>query len=469
MNAARTRNFPRRTLPTMLGAVSVIGALAFTAGPAPALASTSANSAAVRYSSAHPYPTLPAFKGKATITWWSWDEDAPTLVKMFEKQYPNIHVTVADVGASTTLYPKLLAALKAGSGAPGVSQMEYPYLPEFVATGKVMNIAKYVNPYQSYFPRSTWALVSLNKGTYAVPIDWGTNGYAYRPDIFKKYGLTVPKTWAQFASDAVTLHKANPHMYLAGFPMDNNYVMDILWQAGVQIFKQLGPTSWAIDMTSPAAQHVMGFWGNLIKKGAILPIEQYTAPDDRRMATGVYASYVVPTWGPTYLMLPAIKPGTQHFLLTRLPSWNSKPTTSSDVASTDLVTDQCPVPEACALLAAFVGTQQEAINNLQLPGTSHGGGTFAASKARATVPSINALNPLFGTQKILRSFGTYTSDIPATFQYSPWTSEMTTVIGAQLVAAANGHQPWSAVLRNTQAQVAAFARAAGYTITVGKL
>ena len=39
----------------------------------------------------------------------------------------------------------------------------------------------------------------------------------YRADLFKKYGLTVPTTWAQFAADATKLHSAAPGVYLGSF------------------------------------------------------------------------------------------------------------------------------------------------------------------------------------------------------------------------------------------------------------
>ena len=62
-------------------------------------------------------------------------------VKLFEKHYPSIHITVRNVGAGTPEYTKLLTVLKAGSGAPDVVQIEFERLPEFIATGDLRDLA----------------------------------------------------------------------------------------------------------------------------------------------------------------------------------------------------------------------------------------------------------------------------------------------------------------------------------------
>jgi|GEM_PF-823056 len=460
-----TQHFVRTTIAVSLAlATTAAGAL-----PAAASSRSYQSTTVVPYSPSHPYPNYPPFTGHANITWWTWTANPQKVVAIFEKQYPNIHVTIANPGAGTLTFSKLLTALRAGSGAPCVSQMQYPTLPEFVATGKVLNIAPYVNQYRSYFAPAAWNLVKFGSAVYGVPEDWGTNGYAYRPAVFHKYGLVVPKTWSQFAADAVKLHKENPKMYLAEFPEDSSYVWDILWQAGLNPFEHLGGTHWAVALNTPAAQRVMQFWGNLIKEGAILPAAQYTAPDDARMAAGVYASYVLPVWGPTYLLIPAIKPGTQHFTLTSLPNWNAtRPLDSSDVASLNLVTDQCPYPQAAALFAVFINTDRAELQVAALPGTAKGGGRglFESANARATVPAFNARVPLFGTQNVNQVFGALTKQITTPFTYSPWEGYLDTELGAQLTSAAEGHEPFSAVLANTQKGLVQFARSEGYSITV---
>ena len=43
----------------------------------------------------------------------------------------------------------------------------------------------------------------------------------YREDIFKKYNLPVPTTWAQYADDAAKLHAADPKVYITDFTPRN--------------------------------------------------------------------------------------------------------------------------------------------------------------------------------------------------------------------------------------------------------
>ena len=66
-------------------------------------------------------------------------------------------------------------------------------------------------------------------------------GLFYRTDLFKKYGLTVPTTWAQYLSDAKKLHAANPNAYIAAFPAnDAQWFAGLAWQAGAQVVQHLG-------------------------------------------------------------------------------------------------------------------------------------------------------------------------------------------------------------------------------------
>ena len=42
-------------------------------------------------------------------------------------------------------------------------------------------------------------------------------GLLYRADLFKKYGLAVPKTWDEFQQEAQTLKAKNPKAFMTDF------------------------------------------------------------------------------------------------------------------------------------------------------------------------------------------------------------------------------------------------------------
>ena len=53
---------------------------------------------------------------------------------------------------------------------------------------------------------------------YGTPQDSGAATMVYRKDVFDKYKLTVPKTWAEFETQANKLHAADPTITALSFP-----------------------------------------------------------------------------------------------------------------------------------------------------------------------------------------------------------------------------------------------------------
>ena len=95
-------------------------------------------------------------------------------------------------------------------------------------------------------------------------------GLMYQPGVLKKYNLPVPTTWAEFASDAVALHKADPSMYLDLLRPQRRR------RPGVAVLAGRGTPytveangTWKIDLNGPIEQKVIDFWGNLVKEGAV--------------------------------------------------------------------------------------------------------------------------------------------------------------------------------------------------------
>ncbi|HZW41778.1 MAG TPA: sugar ABC transporter substrate-binding protein, partial [Agromyces sp.] len=58
------------------------------------------------------------------LTFWTWVPDIENEVKLFEEKYPEIDVTVENVGQGLPHYQKLRSAIEAGEGAPDVAQIE---------------------------------------------------------------------------------------------------------------------------------------------------------------------------------------------------------------------------------------------------------------------------------------------------------------------------------------------------------
>src|SRR6201986_5011688 len=152
------------------------------------------------------------------ITFWAWVPGMSRAVTAFNKSHPSICVTLENPGAGLNEYTPLSNALKAGSGAPDVAEVEFDELPSFEVQKQVVNLVPYgADKYQGDFVPWAWQGVSRGSAVYAMPSDAGPAGFYYNSKLLGQYHLTPPTTWAQFATESATLHKDNPKVYMANF------------------------------------------------------------------------------------------------------------------------------------------------------------------------------------------------------------------------------------------------------------
>jgi multiple sugar transport system substrate-binding protein len=412
-----------------------------------------------------------AAPAKVTLTWWTWTTNPQHVIANFEKAYPNITVKMPpDYGSGGTFYPKLTTALAGGTG-PDVTQVEFDHLPTYIGAHDLVNIAPYVSQYKSDFPAWTWAQVSQGSAVYAVPEDIGPMGLMYQPGVLKKYNLPVPATWAQFASDAVALHKADPSQYLTYFaPNDADVLESLFWQAGAYPY-QLEPNgTWKINVDGPIEQKVMNFWGNLVKEGAVAVDSDFSADWGHHIGADRYVAMVGAGWSPTYMVDTYLPAGsTQQWAVTQLPQWTAGGHAAANWGgSTNAVTKDAPsnLVKDAALFAAFINTSKSGLSIDESPATPAGGGRglFPAALARSGVSAFSAPVPHFAGN-INAQFSTYANEVPVKFEWSPWDAEFGNFVTTQMAAAAGGKESWSKVLTSTQSQLVSYAQSAGYSVS----
>lgn len=415
--------------------------------------------AAVHHSSTIPFPTFPKYTKHVTITWWSWVTSAPALVAAFEKAYPTIKVIHVQVPGSE--YTKLTTVLKAGSGAPDDVQIEYQMMPQYVNTGDLVNIAPYDEQYMKWFPKWVQNQVTFGGKLYAMPEDVAPMGLLYNPAFFAKYHLSVPTTWAQFAADAAKVHKANPKEYLTYFaPNDGGWITGLLWQGGAQPFQETSSGAWKIDFTSPAAERVMNYWGNLIKEGYVKVSNDFTPTWNHEVGSGMYGSFPAAAWGPKYQLQPALPKKYEPWRAAYIPQWAAGQHVDGNWGgSTTAVTTQTKHPRAAALFAAWI--------NLSEQGLSIGnsiGGYFTASKNSLQVPAFTAPVPVLGNQRANLLFDKESPWVNTSFEWSPWTLYVYSEMQVEFTKAADGKESWDQALANIQQSVSQFARTQGYQV-----
>lgn len=410
------------------------------------------------------YSTLPKFTKHVTLTWWNWNSDANGVIAAFEKAYPTIKIVHPTIGGGSDEYTKLTTALAAGSGAPDVVMIEYDRLPQFIAKKGLVNITNFLNPYKADFPSWAWNQVSSQGAVYAVPQDQAPMGLIYQPKLFAKYHLPVPQTYAQFASDAAALKKADPSEYMTWIPNnDGSYFASLVWQAGGQLFTQTGPTSWKVTLDTPVVQNVLNYWVNLIKAGEVVD-GAYGAPSlGHQIATGQFASYVMASWYPAYGIDSYAAPNTQSFSVAQVPQWTANGSVNANYGgATNAVTTQSQNPEAAEIFATFVNL--DTMNLAETSSTKGGGGYLpanvnASSAAAFNSPASNMAQPPFP------QFWQYAKNISYNFQWSPFIQYFGSIYETELQNVVNGGEPVSTALSKMQSQMVSYVQSQGYTVS----
>jgi multiple sugar transport system substrate-binding protein len=412
--------------------------------------------------------TIPgsALGGKArsnavTLTFWSWVPHLQDEVNLFNKAHPDIQVKLVNVGQGSTEYQKLRTALKAGSGAPDIVQIEFQYIPTFTTIKGLVDISQYgaSTIAKDYVPW-TWSQVSEASKVWAVPQDSGPMGLLYRSDILQQNGIAVPKTWAQYAAAAIKLHKANPKAYLTNFAAnDGGWFTGLLWQAGSRPFAVDGTTV-HIRIDDPAALKVVNYWEKLVRSGAVAPTPDFTNQWYTGLNNGTYASWVTAAWGPVFLQGLAAKTSGK-WRAAPMPQWTAGANVSANWGgSTDAVTSQSGHPKEAAEFAIWLNHDPASAHMLASKQF-----LFPVLKGELNSGSFkNAPLPFYGGQKVNQVFGASSSKVDVRFKWSPFQDYVYSQLQEQLGLATQGKQSFAAALHKTQARVVSFAKEQGFTV-----
>jgi multiple sugar transport system substrate-binding protein len=291
-----------------------------------------------------------ALEKGGTITYWSWTPSAEAQVKAFEKEYPNVKVNYVNAGTGNDHYTKLQNAIKAGSGAPDVAQIEYQTLPQFALPGSLVDLRQYgFETYKPAYTPSTWAAVYAGEGLYGLPQDSGPMALFYNKEVFDKYGIAVPKTWDEFVAAGKKLHQADPKKYITNDTGDAGFATSMIWQAGGKPFTTDGKNV-TINLQDDGAKKWTGVWNQLVSGGLVASIPGWSDEWFKALGDGTIATLSVGAWMPGVLEA-SVKPGSGKWRVAPLPTYDGQPATAENGGSTQSVLKQSANP---ALAAGFV-------------------------------------------------------------------------------------------------------------------
>lgn len=146
--------------------------------------------------------TIPK-KDLPVVTMWGWYPNMQLVVDNFNKQNAEVQVCWTNVGQGSDEYDKFQTSISAYTGAPDVIMIEMDRIPTFQIQNALVDIKKYgYDAAKANYSEGAWKDVSVGGAVYGVPVDGGPMAMIYRKDIFDKYHIKPPKTWAEYEEAA---------------------------------------------------------------------------------------------------------------------------------------------------------------------------------------------------------------------------------------------------------------------------
>jgi multiple sugar transport system substrate-binding protein len=461
----RTRTRGRRSLAATASAAAaglalVAGLAACSSSSSPAAAGGGATSAASPAAASSASAIAAALQQPTTLTVWAWAPQTADIVKAFEKQYPKVKIDLVNAGTGSAEYTKLENAIKAGSGAPDVAQIEYYALPQFALQGALADLsADGLGSAQSQFSTAVWDSVNVGGKLVGLPQDTGPMALFYNKTIFDKYGLTVPTTWAQYAADAAKLHAANPKEYIGNDTGDPGFVTSMIWAAGGDPYQVSGTKDVTINLQDAGAKKFAGLWSPLITKDLLAPVTSWSTQWYTGLANGSIASLVTGGWMGVDLET-GVPSGKGDWRVAPLPEWTAgTAATSENGGSADSVLASSKNQLAAAGFLQFMNTG---------PGEqiSADSGDFPSSNTMLNATSFLDQAPAyFGGQKINQVLSQSASQVLPGWSYLPFQVYANSIFPNTVGQAYTGKSSLDAGLQAWAQQSASYGTQQGFSVS----
>jgi multiple sugar transport system substrate-binding protein len=384
-------------------------------------------------------------------------------VDQFNATHSNICVTLEDPGAGTGEYVPLDNALKAGTGAPDVAEVEFDLLPSYEIQHYLVNLVPYgANNYKSNFASWAWSQVTQGSGVYAMPSDFGPMGFYYNQQTLAKYHITPPTTWAELAQAASKLHGQNSKAYLIDFPAnDPQWLMDMMSQAGAWPFQYSGGANLTINWTGPAQEKFASFWQPLIDSHAVATITDLSTGELTGMDTGTIGAAIYSAWAPSYFA-PDVKSSMGQWRASALPQWSAGASIGADWGgSTYPVFSQSKHPAQAAQFSEWLTATDQSWSIVKTPPSS----LFPTYLPTLQSSAFKALAyPISGSSQPNQVFSAGALGIPQT----PWPPFMTQVLnqGATTFGGVmTGKETLAQAFAAFQQQEVSYAKAQGFNVS----
>ena len=396
------------------------------------------------------------------LTFWTWVPDIENEVKLFEEKYPDIDVTVENVGQGLAHYQKLRSAIEAGEGAPDVTQVEYQYIPSFVLNDSLLDLTPYgADDLSGDYVDWAWNQVAPDEAVWAIPQDVGPMGNLYRDDILTAAGITEPPaTWDDYAAAAQTV-KDSTGSYISNLGATQaGQMIGFFWQAGVKPFAYDGKETVSVDVNSEEAKKVATYWTELIQKDLISTDVDFADQWYQGLASGKYAGWLTAAWGPIFLQGTA--EGTAGaWRAAPLPQWTAGEEVSGNWGgSSDAVLASSENKIAAYELAKFINNDEESAMRL-------------ATEQFLFPPQVSVLedpafvdqeSAFYGGQKVNQLFADISQTVDTDFQWLPYMDYVYSTYEDTIGTVITDKGDIAAALDTWQDQLVSYAEDQGFTV-----
>ena len=396
------------------------------------------------------------------LTFWTWVPDIENEVKLFEEKYPDIDVTVENVGQGLAHYQKLRSAIEAGEGAPDVTQVEYQYNPSFVLNNSLLDLTPYgADDLSGDYVDWAWNQVAPDEAVWAIPQDVGPMGNLYRDDILTAAGITEPPaTWDDYAAAAQTV-KDSTGSYISNLGATQaGQMIGFFWQAGVKPFAYDGKETVSVDVNSAEAKKAATYWTELIQKDLISTDVDFADQWYQGLASGKYAGWLTAAWGPIFLQGTA--EGTAGaWRAAPLPQWTAGDEVSGNWGgSSDAVLASSENKIAAYELAKFINHDEESAMRL-------------ATEQFLFPPQVSVLedpafvdqeSAFYGGQKVNQLFADISQTVDTDFQWLPYMDYVYSTYEDTIGTVITDKGDIAAALDKWQDQLVKYAEDQGFTV-----
>ncbi|MFJ6120759.1 ABC transporter substrate-binding protein [Streptomyces sp. NPDC092129] len=402
-------------------------------------------------------------KGKVTLQYWNTVPGMDQVVALWNKKNPDIQVQMKNI--SNDQYGTIGNALKAGK-APELAQVGYDELPSLRTQDAFVDASACsdATAAKSKFVPWTWSQTSFGgTGVFAMPQDTGPMALYVRSDIFKKNGLTIPKTWDEYAADAQKLHKADPNLSITFFDPNNaEWFNGLLWQNNAEMYKY-SADKWHVNVESDQSKQVAEYWQKLIDDKLVRTdlahgsTQMYAAYQKDQIAT-----YVGAAWG--YSMFRDNLPKQAgKWTIVPMPTWGANGASGDWGGSTVAFMKGNKHLYESVKFNTWLNTDPEALameNKL--------GGLYPAASAGLKLPALSEGVPYYNNEKIFDVFADSSTKIDTNFAWGPTQKTVNLALQDAMAKAAGGKGKITDALSAAQAAALKSMKDQAIPATAGK-